>query len=72
MSRSRPTKLEKYRERKVAIAHGMLVRAEAELKTAEAAKTPDDPAVLKAREHLAEVRKLWQQAIDERKGRSAS
>jgi hypothetical protein len=70
MSRSRPTKLEKYREHKVAIAHEMLMHAQAKLKAAElAAKTPDDPEVLKAREYLGEVRKLWQEAIDERNGR---
>ncbi len=48
----------------------MLAHAQAELKTAElAAKTPDDSEVLKARESLAEVRKLWQEAIDERGAR---
>jgi hypothetical protein len=70
MSRSRPTNLEKFLEHKVNNAYGWMEGARKELEAAErAAKTPDDPDVVSKRHHLAEFRKLWQEAIDERNGR---
>ena len=68
MSRSRPTKLEKYQDRRVNIAHEVMEYARKALEAAElAAKTPDDPDVLLKRHHLAEARKLWQEALDDRR-----
>jgi hypothetical protein len=70
MSRSRPTKLEKYRERKVIIAHEVVEHTRRRLEGAElAAKTPDEPDVIRERHNLAEARKLLQEAIAERNGR---
>lgn len=66
MSRSRPTKLEKYLERRVQITFEGMEYTRKKLETAErGAKTPDDPDVLRERHNLAEARKRWQDAVDD-------
>ncbi len=68
MSRSRPTKLEKYRDRKVNIAHQVLLQAREALAAAElAAKTPDDPDVVVKRKLEEEANKYLQEAFQERR-----
>lgn len=70
MSRSRPTKLEKYLDRKIAIAHEVVGFTRKRLEAAElAAKSPDDPDVIRERHNLAEAEKLLQAAFEERNGR---
>jgi hypothetical protein len=68
MSRSRPTKAEKWRDRRVNIAHEMVGFAQKRLEAAElAAKTPDDADVIRERHNLAEARRLLQEAMDDRR-----
>jgi hypothetical protein len=69
VSRSRPTKLEKYQERRVQIAHETMEWARKELEAAERrAKTPDDPDVILKRQQLADAQKYFQEAYDNRPG----
>jgi hypothetical protein len=70
MSRSRPTKLEKYLDHKINIAVAGVEFARKRLEAAElAANTPDDPDVIRERHNLAEAQKLLREAFDERNGR---